>query len=83
MTYASAAIAATLILLGGYEGWAAFTGHMTISAWVWTIDLAAYGHILPLLVGVLIGHFFAVDVASIMVFGLGFLAGWIAWHREG
>lgn len=81
MNSASAVIAAALILLGMYEGWAAFTGGTTISAWVWNIDLAPYGHILALLVGVLMGHFFAVDVASLMVFFLGMVGGWVAWSR--
>ena len=82
MKYAGLAWAAALILLGAYEGWAFSTGGQTLSAWVWTVDLGAYGRILPLLAGVLVGHFFVVDMASTLALAFGIVGGAWFWGRE-
>lgn len=47
-----------IAILGAYEIWALATGHTTLSRAVWTANHGQYGSLLPLLVGILIGHFF-------------------------
>jgi hypothetical protein len=71
-----------LLLLGAYEGWAILTGHTTLSRAVWSADLSPYGKLLPLATGVLIAHFFAVDVTSILAFLFGFVGGGLFWHIQ-
>jgi hypothetical protein len=73
--------AAVIIELLAYEGWAYWTGHQTLSGFVWSIDLAPYGLLLPLLAGGLSAHFFAVDAQNLQAFAFGFLGTWLFWHR--
>ena len=47
-----------IALLLGYEAWALFTNHPTLSRAVWQIQTSEYGTLLPFLVGLLCGHFF-------------------------
>ena len=70
-----------ILLLGAYELWALWGGHVTLSRAVWSADLSPYGSLLPLLAGGLCAHFFAIDVNSILAFLFGFVGGGIWWHR--
>jgi hypothetical protein len=47
-----------ICLLGAYEVYALVTGQQTLSRTIWNIDRTQYGPLIPLLWGMLTGHFF-------------------------
>ena len=83
MRLADLAWVAGLFVLGSYETWALLTGHLTLSRAVWTAESGPYGTLLPLLAGVLAGHFFAVDWRIFSAFAFGVLGGKLFWHKVG
>jgi hypothetical protein len=81
--YASLALIAALVSLGGYEAWALWTNHITLSRLFWGTELGSYGLFLPLMLGLLVGHFVLVNVDTILAFLFGFVGAGLFWHKIG
>jgi hypothetical protein len=58
LLYPLAAWSAAGLILAAYEIWAYFTGHTLLSDSVWILVYSKYGPLLPLIVGIFLGHFF-------------------------
>ena len=74
---------AALLLLAIYEIYALATNQITLSRAVWTLDMSAYGMLLPVMGGGLAAHFFATDVQTILAFLFGFVGAGLFWHKVG
>ena len=58
MKYAEIAWVTSIVVLGAYEVWALATNQTTLSRTVWSLNRSQYGPLLPLIWGLLTGHFF-------------------------
>lgn len=80
MKYASIALIVAFLSLSGYEVWALATDSVTLSRLFWITEVGNYGLLLPVIFGLLAGHFVLVSIDTMLAFFYGFVAAGLFWH---